>query len=108
MNIDSSYHNGYRVISVKDHIGVYTDIGELVTIVEQALQQNETWIAFSFTDKSYLFSNSIRVIMQCFELIKDNEGTLGLVRPNDDILSTFNVLDLDKIIKVFPSLDEIE
>ena len=46
--------------------------------------------------------------MQCFELIKEGKGKLALVNPNDDILSTFNVLDLDKIIRVFPSLEEIE
>ncbi len=107
MNIDSSYQNGYRIISVKDHIGIYTDIGELVTVVEQALQQNETRIAFSFSDKSYLFSNAIRVIMQCFELIKDKEGKLVLVQPNEDILSTFNVLDLDSVIEIFPTMDDL-
>ncbi len=108
MNIKSTVQNGYRILDIQDHIGIYTDLSDLITHVEQALQNNETSIALCFTEDSYLFSNSIRIIMQCFEMIKDREGTLALIHPNEDILSTFRVLDLDKIINIFPSSAELQ
>ncbi len=107
MNIDSSYHNGYRVLNIKDDLGIYTNIDELVGIVEKIVQKKETNVALSFTEESFLYSDTIRVILQCFELIHEKEGKLAIVEPNDQILTTFNVLELDGVIKIFPTMEAL-
>ncbi len=107
MNIESSYHNGYRVLAIKDHLGIYTNIDDLVSTVEQVVNKNETNIALSFTDESFLYSDSIRAILQCFELINEKEGNLAILEPNDHILSTFNVLELDGVIKIFQTREAL-
>ncbi len=108
MNINSTLHNGYRILEVRDHVGLHTELTELLPHIEQALQNKETNIALSFTDESYLSSSAIKVLLQCYEMITENDGTLTLLHPNKDIISTFKVLDLEKIIKVFSSLEELQ
>ncbi len=107
MNIESSYHNGYRILAIKDNLGIYTNIDDLVDTVEQVVEKDETSVALSFTDESFLYSDSIRVILQCFELINDKDGKLAIVEPNEQILSTFNVLELDGVIKIFPTMEAL-
>ncbi len=103
MNIDIHYENGYMILEITDDIDAYTKLDELVPIVKNALQQNNKKIALSITEKSFLYSALIKVIMYCYDLIKEQRGDFVFIQANKDISAVFKALGVDKIIKVFPS-----
>lgn len=107
MNIDSSFQNGFRIFEIKDRIIADTNLDELIDVVKGALQQHEPHIAFSFTKESFLFSDSIRSIMSCFDLIQKGGGSLAIIQSNEDIQSLMKMLSLDSVIKVFPSKEDL-
>ena len=107
MEINSSYKNDYRIIDIKDNVGLNTDLSELKTIVKQYLQENEKNFAFSFTDQSYLSAKSVETVIGCFEMIQEKEGEVAIIHPNEDILSIVRIFNLRSIIKIFNSKEEL-
>lgn len=107
MKIESNYYKGYRIIDVKDDVGLYTDMRNVKELIEKCLQQNEMNFALSFTENSYLPADCIAIIVSCLEMIIEKGGELSIIKPNEDIVSILKTLTIDSIIKTFQSKEEL-
>lgn len=110
MKIESYHYNGYRIIDVKEDIGLFSDLKDVKELVKKCLQQNEIHFAFSFSEKSYLSSDCIAIIVVCMEMIREKGGELSIITPNEDnkdIVSILNTLHIDNLIKTFQSKEEL-
>jgi anti-anti-sigma factor len=103
MLIESYHQHGYQILSIKEDLTISSDLSELKALVQGYMQKGITDIAFSFTEASYLYTKSISVLVQCLEAIRDRGGTMAIIHPNDDIVDILDTLDFDKIIKIFPT-----
>lgn len=107
MKIESNHYKGYRIIDVKDDIGLYTDMRNVKELIEKCLQQNEMNFALSFTENSYLPADCIAIIVSCLEMIIEKGGELSIIKPNEDIISTLRTLSIDGLVKTYQSKEEI-
>lgn len=107
MRIEESSRHGYRVIRVTEDIVLTSDVGELREHLEKALQKGEKRVALGFTPNSYLYTEAIAVLVQCFELIQDAGGKLAIINPNEDILDVLRIAGFLDLVAVVKTEDEL-
>ena len=98
----------YQVIRINDVLGLGSDITELDNIVHDFLKKNIDNIAIHFEDGSYLYSGSAATIVRCWDYIKGKNGCLALINVNEDILDFLAIMDLDSVIAIYNSDEELE
>jgi len=103
MQIEVYEKGKYQLLRLKDDVGLNTDLGELKIAIEAQLSKGVSNIAIAFTQKSYLYTKSIAVLISCSELIKDAGGHLAILEANRDILDILSVIDFDKMIVLYNS-----
>lgn len=107
--LNKTYSKGnYQVIKINEALHLTSDISELENIVNEFLGENITNIAIHFFDGSYLSSRSGAILICCWELIKKHNGILALVNVNKDIRDFLAIIDLDSLIKIYDSEDELD
>ena len=97
----------YHIIKIKEILHLKSNIEPLLDIVEDLLKQNKLNIAFCFCPNSYLYSKTGAIIVQCWEKIKDKNGTLALINTNRDIQDFLKVIDIHCLIKLVQSEDDL-
>jgi anti-anti-sigma factor len=107
MEIDIYTKGKYRVLRLKEDVGLNTDLKELKSCIEGQLSQGKTCIALAFTQQSYLYTKSIAVLISCSEIIKDAGGHLAVIEANRDILDILSVIDFDKMISLYKTEEEL-
>jgi anti-anti-sigma factor len=107
MNIDISANAGYQILKIQDELSVISELTELRFIIEGYLTEGKCFIAVSFTGVSYLYSGAIAVLIDCFKKTRKVGGNLCIIESNQQILSIFRNLNLDRVIGVYPSVNEL-
>ncbi|MBD3345667.1 MAG: STAS domain-containing protein [Chitinivibrionales bacterium] len=101
MDVQRKKVGRYIVLSVVDDIGLNSNLSGLYRIFEENVKKGEINIALSFTSTSYLYSNSVGVLIQCYEMLKEKGGKLVLFDPNESIMDIFRMLNIvDKVLIV--------
>ncbi len=98
----------YHIIKIKSVLNLTSDIDFLEDLVKDLIGEKKYFIAIQFSDDSYLCSRSGATLIRCWELIKEHEGTLALLNVNQDIHDFLAIIDLDSLIRVFGSENELE
>jgi hypothetical protein len=92
MNIETYKKNGYRVFRIIGDVTINTDISPLKSTISEFLVKGERKFGILFPSTTYLFSRSIGILVQCYETISSQGGTLAIIKPNQNILDLLNVL----------------
>ncbi|MBD3422597.1 MAG: hypothetical protein GF398_20980 [Chitinivibrionales bacterium] len=108
MNVALKQKAAHTIIAINDDIIMSSDIQELKGIVQQLLNEGKKSIALAFTQDSYLSTPSVRIIAQCFELIKDRQGAFTFIAPNRDIRDMLDILNLRVMVTIVGSEDELK
>jgi hypothetical protein len=95
--------NGYRIIKFTQDLGLNSNITELRTDVSKFLEEGWNNFALWFTPSSFLYTRSIAILVQCFELIKNQNGNLAIISPNEDILYTLKIIGFMNFVRVYSS-----
>ena len=104
-----TYQKGkYQVIKCNDVLALSSNIDELDTIVDDFIEKNILKIAIHFKDGSYLFSRTGAALVRCWETLKDHNGELAFINVNQDIIDFLSIIDLDSVIKIYNSEEELE
>jgi anti-anti-sigma factor len=107
MNIDISTHSGYQVLKFQDDLSVISELSELRFLIEGYLSEGKNHIAVSFTNTSYIYSGAIAVLIDCYKKIKKVDGDLCVIESNPQIVSIFRTLNIDKVIPIYASVNDI-
>jgi anti-anti-sigma factor len=107
MKIDIHTHNGYQVLKLEEDLQVISDLSELKFLVEGYLKRGRLFIAVGFTTASYIYSGALAVLIDCYKKIAKEGGDLCIIEPNQEMLGVFNVLNIDKILHIYPSEAEL-
>jgi anti-sigma B factor antagonist len=107
MNIDLSAASGYQIVKIHDELSVISELSELRFLISGYLSEGKIYIAVSFTNISYIYSGAIAVLIDCYKKIKNVGGNLCIIESNPQILAIFRSLNLDKVIEIYPSVNEL-
>jgi len=108
MNIGISVHSGYQVINIEDELSIISELSELRFLIEGYIAEGKNLIAVSFTNTSYIYSGAIAVLIDCYKKIKKVEGDLCIIEGNPQIISIFRMLNIDRVIKIYKSVEELQ
>lgn len=107
MNIEVYPRGCYKMIRISDPLNVISDLTELRSLIEGYLQNSINTIAVNFRDASYLYSGAISVLVNCYKMIREQNGDLCIVEPNPELLELLKQMNIDSIISVYGSEDDL-
>jgi anti-anti-sigma factor len=107
MKIDIYTNGKYQILKIEEGLQVISDLSELKFLIEGYLRRGKKYIAVGFTNASYIYSGAIAVLLDCYKKISKEGGDLCIIEPNEDILGIFKVLNINKILKIYKTEDEL-
>lgn len=107
MQSELSTKGKYRIITIDEVLHTTSNIADLIGIIDELLQQDTVHIAIRFKEGSFFTSRTGAIVINCWEKITNNKGTLTLVEPGYDIRHFFLVLELDKEIAMVDSIEDL-
>jgi len=107
MKIESYAKGHYRLIKIEEPLKVISELGELKSLIEGYVENDEVNIAVNFTDASYLYSGAISVLVNCYKIIQNKAGDLCIVEPNPTLLELLKQMNIDTIINIYASESEL-
>ncbi len=81
----------------------FSGLNEFSALVKKNVQDGATKILLDFSDLEYLSSSGIRTLVECQKNIEGKKGIFAFCALNDQIKELFQVVQLDKVFKIFPS-----
>jgi anti-anti-sigma factor len=103
MKIDIHTKSGYQILKFEEDLQVISDLSELKFLIEGYLKRGRRFIAIGFTTASYIYSGALAVLIDSHKKIVKEGGDLCIIEPNQELLGVFNVLNVDKILHIYPS-----
>ncbi len=107
MEVQISDVGAYRLIHLARRTRFADTLPEIMEMAEAAFSQGIVNIAVRFADESYLCSAAVSTLILVFEETRDRGGEFAIVRPNGSIRHLLTVIDLDRIIRIVDSPDEL-
>ena len=107
MKIDIHTHGDYQVLKIEEEISVISDLSELMFIIQGYLQQGKRYIAIGFTSASYIYSGAVGVLINCLNKVKAEGGDLCIIEPSGDIAGILKMVNVNKILNIYPSEDDL-
>ena len=88
-------------------MAVIADLSELRYLVRGYIRQGKRHIAVSFTDSSYIYSGALAVLVECCRELKEGDGELCIIEPNQEIKDIIYSLNLDKVLTLYETVDDL-
>ncbi len=107
MNIESYARGSYRILNIEQEDESIQELFELKDIISEYLETGVRDIAVRFTNTSYIYSGEIRVLISCFKMVKNYGGTLCLIEPKESIYEMLKNLNIDKLIGIYSSEEDL-
>jgi len=108
MKINITPHQDYQVVRIEDELEIITDLSELKFLIDGYISVGKHKIAVAFSNTSYIYSGAIAVLMSCHNTLSEyDEGELCIVEPNKEIQWIFSKLNIDKVLNIYDSIDEL-
>ena len=95
--------NGYRIIDIRRDVGIGVRLETLTRLVRQCLQRGEKRIALRFTEKSYLYTPTLALLVNYYKIVESRGGTLCLIEPNEGIMELMGTMGLADVIEIAAS-----
>lgn len=107
MDIESYYKNSYQIIKIRANSFIDADFSKLYKLIEGHLTNGRVNVAIFFNPNSYPYSKLISFLVHCIHSIEEYGGTLAVIQPSEEFLQILKTINLDNIIKIFPSENDI-
>jgi len=103
MHIETYTREKFQILRVqcKDH--TVSELEELRDLIRGYLERGKKYIAVSFSDASYIYSDAINILVNCHNLIKAKGGELCILEPDPGLFDTLEKLNIDRVINIFVS-----
>jgi anti-anti-sigma factor len=107
MEIEAVDINGYRVLRIKEDLTRDSNLTKFKSLVKPHLDEGVKNLALSFTRDSYFYSRTIAIIVQFMGHIKENDGNIAIIHPNNGVLEMIKLVGLGKLIETYTSEDSL-
>lgn len=95
------------MLQIEEELNVISDLTELRFLIRGYLNHGKKYIAVSFVNASYIYSGAIAILIDCYKLIKEDNGDLCIVESNPELRNILKTLHLDQFVKMYQSLDDL-
>jgi anti-anti-sigma factor len=96
---------GHFLITVTGSAYRIQDLEELKLHIDQALQGDPKTLAFHFDGASFLDSGTLGLLVKAVQEMTRRERSTALVTADEQVLESLQVMDLDRILAVYPTLE---
>lgn len=107
MKIDLYSRGKYQIIRIEDDLRVIADLSELKFLIEGYVREGRKNIVVSFTNSSYIYSGALAILIECYKKIKEQNGDLFLLEPNEELLNILTYLNLNQVINIYHAEDDL-
>lgn len=101
MQIETYSKGHYQILRIKNRSAQIDRLDELQDLITGYLSRGKSNIAVSFSDASYIYSGAVRALIQCHSMIVQNGGDLCIIEPNPGIFDILEMLNIDRVIRVY-------
>ena len=108
MKLQTTHRGSFLAIRLLGEVTLNTETGPLVQAVEQALAAGRTSVAITFGENSFLYTRHIASLIRCLELIREQDGSLAVINPNQDIRDVLALIDPEGMIVRADSEEALE
>ncbi len=103
MNIESYKRGRYQILRIEEEFTVISDLSELRFLIRGYFEQGKRYIAVGFTNTTYIYSGAIAVLMDLYRELKEGDGDLCIIEPNESMKAIFSLLNIDRVLKIYES-----
>ena len=107
MDVKTIEKNGYIILRVEEDLSAKSNVQVLKSTIKKYLEQGQVNIAVMFTKNSFFHTQTISVLVQCIELVRERGGKLGIINPNTEIDDILHTINLNELVDIFSSEDEV-
>ena len=107
MKIVSYKKGSHLVLKIHPHGQEFPDLSELENLILENIEKGIKKIAVNFANTAYIYSGELRVLISCYKLLTAHGGTLSIIEPNKPVYDMLMVLNIDKLITVYPSEESL-
>ena len=104
LEFDSEEQSGWTILNLRGDLDVYT-APRLKEAIAVCVQEGARRVALDLGEVKFLDSTGLAVIVGGLKRIKEHQGSMVLLRPNDQIRRILTITDLIKILTVKDSLE---
>lgn len=106
--ISKKYKLGkFCVIEISEEFTVISDLQDLDIFIDGLIKRGTLFIAVRFDKISYIYSGAMVVLIQNAKKLKALNGEICLLEPNKDIDDIIRITNIDVLLKVFHSEEEL-
>ncbi|MBS3764427.1 MAG: STAS domain-containing protein [Planctomycetes bacterium] len=74
--------------------------------IDEIFENNQNKVIFDLSNVSFMGSSGLGQIMRVYRTVKDTDGYVKVVNPQPLIADLFELTKLDKLIDIFPTVDD--
>ncbi|MGC8903002.1 MAG: STAS domain-containing protein [Fervidobacterium sp.] len=99
-------HNGAVVIKMKGELNMKNSTSFRDWVTEEFLKKGEKNILLDMSQLENLDSFALGMMISLYKRAINQNGFLGILAPNENIMHVLEVTGMDKVIRVFESLSQ--
>lgn len=103
MKIETYELGIYQILKIQEDNHTVKNLSELRDLITGYLKRGKIHIALSFCDASYIYSGAISVLINCYKLVQEREGSLCIIEPDPGLFDILETLNIHNVIKIFVS-----
>jgi len=104
---------GYSYEHVSEHVTVVTLVGELDVYIAPDLRKflvdlvnhGRVFLALDMTEVDYIESTGLGLLVGCLKRVRNDNGSLALVVPQESVRKIFRINGLVKVLPIFDTVD---
>lgn len=102
MNIEVKKESDVTIVRPNGRMD-FNALMEFNALLNKTVQGGAKKLLLDFSDLEYLSSSGIRTLVDCQKQVDAQKGTLAFCALNSQIKELFQVVQLDKVFKIYPS-----
>lgn len=103
MKIETYELGNYQILKFQEDNHTVNNLSELRDLITGYLKRGKIHIALSFCDASYIYSGAISVLINCYKLVREREGSLCIIEPDPGLFDILETLNIHNVIKIYVS-----
>ncbi len=107
MQIESILKDDILILRILENLDINSELSDVKEVIKKNIKKDIKDIAVSLTPNSRLSSTSIGQLLRCYSILKESDGKLTIIQPNEGDSELLSILSLTCVIDIFKSEDEL-
>jgi len=104
MDIQVESRGDRRIVRIKDKI-TFEHCPDLQTRLDSLLEEGVREVVLDFKDVPFMDSSGIGEVLRLFKLMRDRQGNLILINPNQKLRDLFDMYRFQQFMKIVDTVE---